>query len=241
MKQVNTTITETATFIKANITKTRMGRKCVDGRYPSSVSIGMIARPGGDAGYVLALLALSEQKGIGLSAGECFSLVYDTVHSEGHFGMHTDDHSENSIGCGHLAKAADDSLCGAYGITSASSRELIAYAKKMVAKKHAIDFVSLPGNHSEKGVLIIDSDTYTVNASDENGTMYFIYDRKRDDAFIRSLVKKINRIDITYESLKAISDQQLNATLHLLAKGLPLYTVTFLGETPTVSFMGDVT
>src|SRR5690606_34821359 len=84
--------------------------------------------------------------------------------------------------------------------------------------------VTLPGEHKEEGVLIIKHEEYTVNSQDENH-MYFIYDKKRDDLFIKKLVETIAVENLVYENFQRVSTLQLGATLQALAKGLPLFEV----------------
>src|SRR5205814_1274014 len=91
-----------------------------------SQATGMIARPGGDAGYVMALLALNRKKHLGLTPEQCFNAVYKAIAKQhGRFCMHTDHHVDPDshthhglIGCGHLAKAATDELSKEYEVKS---------------------------------------------------------------------------------------------------------------------------
>ena len=66
-------------YIQASLTPAKDGRKCVDGRYLPNQSAGMISRPGGDCGYVMALLALNSKKKLGLTPEQCFNAVYKAV------------------------------------------------------------------------------------------------------------------------------------------------------------------
>jgi hypothetical protein len=101
--------------------------------------------------------------------------------------------------------------------------------------------VNLDGDHHEQGVLLIESTDYTVNAMDAaKKSMYFIYDKTRDEDFMRKLVKAMDLPGVTIEDMKEESDKQLEATLHLLAKGLPLYHVTYTYKTPNVSYLTTI-
>jgi hypothetical protein len=66
--------------------------------------------------------------------------------------------------------------------------------------------------------------------------MYFIYDQDRDIEFMKQLVSQMNLAGVTFADMKRESDLQLQATLHNLAKGLPLYVVSFSGRQPHVRF-----
>ncbi|HRN96283.1 MAG TPA: hypothetical protein PLD54_02460, partial [Candidatus Levybacteria bacterium] len=54
-------------FVSANIIPTKNGRKCVDGRYENDEYSGMIARPGADFGYVMAMIGYNNEQKLGLS------------------------------------------------------------------------------------------------------------------------------------------------------------------------------
>jgi len=71
-------------------------------------------------------------------------------------------------------------------------------------------------------------------------TMYFIYDRKRDEAFMKKLVEAMDIPGVTFEDMKKEADIQLQATLHNIAKGLPIYSVSYKNEEPQVSYLATV-
>ncbi len=239
-------IKKTSEYVLCNIVEAREGRKCVDGRYLPTQGGGMIARPGGDFGYVMALLALNRQKKLGLSPEQCFEAVYAVVSQkgDGHFYMHTDHHADPDasthkglIGCGHLAKAADAAISAKYGVDAQEIVQLVNYARNIAHVMPTMEIVNLEGEHNEEGVLVINSDQYTVNAEDPNlGWMYFIYDAARDTEYLKYLVGELNIGGVSFEEMKKESDLQLSATLHNLAKGLPIYKVSFEGKTPSVVF-----
>lgn len=236
----------TRDYILRNIVEARQGRKCVDGRYLPSQGTGMIARPGGDCGYVMALLAVNKSKNLGLSPEQCFNAVYKVVSSgeNGHFCMHTDHHTDpNShthnglIGCGHVAKAALKSLSAEYDVSGEDVERFINYARHIADIMPTMEMIKLEGEHKEVGVLVINSEKYTINAEDPAlGKMYFVYDELRDMAYLNFLVKEMAIPGVNFAEMKRESDLQLAATLHNLAKGLPVYKVTFRGKTPNISF-----
>ena len=61
--------------VRRNAVAATLGRRCIDGRYLLSQGGGMLARPGADFGYLLALLAVNREKGLGLTADGCFEAV----------------------------------------------------------------------------------------------------------------------------------------------------------------------
>lgn len=243
----------TTDYVKKNTVHAKEGRKCVDGRYTSSTAKGMIARAGGDCGYVMALMAINKKKKLGLTPEQCFNEVYRVIQQKMHepFCVHTDhhvdpdleDHEEHVhktvIGCGHLSKAASQKFLERYDVANSDVKKIIAYVRNLAEINKNIDMVNLDGDHKEQGVLLVESDDYTVNACDGN-KMYFIYDKKRDDDFMRKLVKLMDLPGVSFEDMKEESDKQLQATLHLLAKGLPLYQVTYTYKTPKIEYLTTI-
>ena len=246
-------VSGTTAYVKANTVPAHEGRKCVDGRYPANTASGMLARAGGDCGYVMALLAINKKKKLGLTPEQCLNAVYKVICQKLHgaFCMHTDHHvdpeqdglndkmHQTLIGCGHLAKATKQLLREPYDVDNNDVKRIIAYAKNLSEVSDHVEMVNLDGDHKEEGVLLIEGDKYTVNASDDT-KQYFIYDKTRDDAFMKKLVDAMALPDVTFEDMLAESDAQLNATLHNLAKGLPLYKVQFKGKEPSVTYISHI-
>lgn len=239
----------TIDYVEKNVVQAHEGRKCVDGRYLPDQAAGMIARPGGDSGYVMALMAVCKKKNLGLTPEQCFNAVYKVIaKGDGHFCMHTDHHADPDahthkglIGCGHLVKAATETLCKDYDVDGHDVERFVEYARNLADIESSIDIVNLDGEHEEKGVLVISSDEYTVNADNpQMHRMYFIYDEKRDSAFMQSLVTSLDIDGVSFEEMKQESDIQLQATLNNLAKGLPIYKVAFDGELAQVALAGVV-
>ena len=208
----------------------------MDGRYPPDTARGMLARAGGDCGYVMALMAINRKKKLQLTPEQCFNAVYKVISQKMHgaFCIHTDHHADPDhdgvndsmhqtlIGCGHLSKAANRwSLRHPYDVQGKDVKKIIAYAKNLADIGDHVEMVNLDGEHAEQGVLIVDDTTHTVNAMDPKvHTMYFIYDKKRDEAFMKKLVEAMDLPGVTFEDMKKEADIQLQATLHNLAKGL---------------------
>jgi hypothetical protein len=237
-------------YIKASVVPVREGRKCVDGRYLPNQAKGLIARPGGDSGYVMALIAVNRKKKLGLTAQECLCAVYNAVTKhKGKFYLHTDhkcdpdNHSHHGlIGCGHLAKAATMQGCRKYDVTSKDIKTLVYHVRFLCNVSSDIEMVNLDGDHKEEGVLIVRSQKYTILADNPSlSEMYFVYDQDRDVDFMRKLVRTMNIPGITYGDMKQESDLQLHQTLQNLASGLPIYEVSFTahGE-PVVAFTSTV-
>lgn len=245
----------TADYVRRNTVLARDGRKCVDGRYPPDTAQGMLARAGGDCGYVMALMAINRKKKLQLTPEQCFNAVYKVISQKLHgaFCIHTDhhadpDHATNKhmhqtlIGCGHLSQAAAHRLLRhPYDVQSGDVKRIIAYARNLADIGDHVEIVNLNGEHAERGVLIIDDTMSTVNAMDpEKHAMYFIYDKKRDEAFMRKLVRSMAIPGVTFEDMKKEADIQLQATLHNIAKGLPIYTVSYKNKEPHVTYLATI-
>jgi hypothetical protein len=246
----------TLAYVQKNTVVAKEGRKCVDGRYPPETASGMLARAGGDCGYVMALMAINKKKKLGLTPEQCLNAVYKVISEKMHgaFCMHTDHHIDPTdettnekmhqtlIGCGHLAKAATQRrLRETYDVHSADVKRIIAYARNLAEIDDNVEMINLNGEHKEQGVLLVNSDSHTVNAMDPKlKAMYFIYDKTRDEAFMKKLVKAMAIPGVTYEDMQNESDIQMHATLHNIAQGLPIYDVTFEDKKPKVSYLASI-
>lgn len=229
----NQLINQIKKHIDENTVPVQSGRKCIDGRYLSTEFSGAIARPGGDFGYVMALLDVNFEKGLGLTSEEIADKVYNTISQISRpYHIHTDEHALHDpsllIGCGHIVKSTLDSeyanyFSSAYNSAPEDVKKVLSVTEKHLSEDK-IDILVLKGEHKEKGVLIVTGTKKTVNQC--NGKeMYFVYDKTRDDAFIDQLVNELGIEGLTAEDLKRSSDKQLNATLELLAKDLPKFIV----------------
>lgn len=217
------TALENATrFVRENLVSAVAGRKCVDGRYQDSD--GMIARPGGDFGYVMVLLALNKAKGFHLTPGQCVEKVYMALGDHNNrFYMHTDTHAAANHGlpgCGHIAKAMDVKLAESYGLKPME----VQAALMSINLLQRVQNVILQGEHREQGVLVITGEKSPVRS--QNGEkMYFIYDQTRDERLMRDLVGRMGIPGLIAEDFIEVSQKQLAATLQQLAKGKPIFEV----------------
>jgi hypothetical protein len=248
-------IEQTSQYVQKNTVRAREGRKCVDGRYPPDTARGMLARAGGDCGYVMALMAIGDKKKLQLSPEQCFNAVYKVINQKMHgaFCIHTDHHADPGhqfmsnqmhqtlIGCGHLSKAAAQGFRQPYNVPSKDVKRIITYAKNLADITDDVEMINLEGEHAERGILIVEDTQYTVNAMDpKTHEMYFIYDKKRDEEFMEKLIKAMAIPGVTFEDMKKEADIQLQATLHNLAKGLPMYSISYEDKKPHVSYLATI-
>jgi hypothetical protein len=236
-------------YVKASTVTARKGTKCVDGRYLPNQGHGMLARPGADCGYVMALEAVNRNKNLGLTPTECFNYVFKAVQKlNKKFYLHTDEHTDPSphihnglIGCGHLAKAGRKGLSWEYDVRSGDIKEIVHYARSLCEVSSDIEMINLAGKHEEKGVLLVHGDKYSVLTDNpKRHQMYFVYDVDRDRIFMKQLVKTMNIPGVTFEDMIREANLQLEATLQNLAVGLPLYEVTFVGSRPKVQYLKHI-
>ena len=244
------------TYIQNNTIPTKPGRKCVDGRYVQDENSGMIARPGGDLGYAMVLLALSEKKGLNISPEKCFDVIFEALQKLSEkFYMHTDHHADPtsvvssqqsvaSIGCGHAGKPMNEELASAYELDALDEKRLVAHAKNLSVfwKEKGDDsvvLVNLPGEHKEEAVIVNTGREKTVNSQDTHH-MFFIYDKTRDMEFIEKLVQALDIPEITVKEFKEMSDIQTNATLHNLAHEKEIFEVNLDEKSPQINPAGTV-
>lgn len=238
------TIQPVLNFLSKNTVKSKEGFICVDGRYKSSYYSGMLARPGANFRGIMALLAL--RKKLGLTVGKCVDKAVDAVENMGiTFNMHTDEHEDSdrlsSIGCGHIAKAEDPKTAPLYRVHPRDVRLALTYLRIKLEGRKYYKLAELSGEHKESGVLIITGKNYTVNHQDpKTGEMYFVFDKARDDEYTKKLWEKLNIPKLTWKEFSKMNELQLNATLSLLAKNLPIYEVNLDNGEPSVKYIGTV-
>ncbi len=231
-------------FVSKNIVLAKNGRKCISGRYkPDDENSGMIARPGADFGYVIAMLGYNHEQKLGLTVEDCVKRVYEAVMNlDGSFYLHTDHNTDTtlpySIGCRHAFQPTIAENANRYGLDAVDVQHAIELCK--TNQDMNITMIELSGDHKEKGVFIINDIEHTLNSQDDEH-MYFVYDKKRDDLFMKQLIETMGMENVIYEDFQRVSTMQLGVTLQLLAKDLPLFEVDFSDlASPHVRHIGTV-
>lgn len=211
---------------------------CVDGGYTKEQASGELARPGGDLGLSMLLLAL------GFSPQEAFDLVLNFRLSRNQkYGWHTDTHEGHhglEIGCGHC----NASILNAqyYGVSPQIVKELLVIIRKY-QKNHSekMRFITLDREHQEEGIFVVNTPQITLQPWDqENHSQFFVYDQARDQQLIKDLWQFINQKEsqsaeqlrvgnknYTFKDFQKLVDQHTMVTLALLAssQGKPMYEV----------------
>lgn len=231
-------------FVKRNRVKAKPGFICVDGRYKSPFYAGMLARPGGNFRGIMTLLSL--RKKLGLTVGRCVDIAVDAVESMGiTFNLHTDEHTSeqdlSAIGCGHIAKAEDPHFSKLYKVDPEDVKMALVYLRIKLEGRKYYKLAELEGSHKELGVLIITGEKYTVNHADpKTEEMYFVYDQGRDADYTRKLWGRFNIPKLTWKDFSEGTKNQMDATLKILAKDLPIYEINLDSKEPSVKFVGKV-
>lgn len=240
--QITTLIGENAYEIS-----NRLLSRCIDGRYENDTTLPGLAFPGADAGEFALVCATAATCGLEIELKKTFDALVEVVGGVKNLRFHTDSHAEQGkvlAGCGHIKQIVSD--LETYNVTKEQSEfitEQFSLAKKAGAKESV-----LQGDHKEAAVLFIKGDYGVLPQfrfeSREGGmeVQIFIYHNTLVDARHRLFVKKlIEHKALTLEG-KPLDEEHLYALLseaaevHLmetagrLAKGLPIYEVTFSGS-----------
>lgn len=226
-------------FVEANavlITDANKFARCVDGRYENITDCPMIAKPGGDAGDVMALYGALNILGKNLPMETPLNLVIENVNGTEHFNFHTDDKANPTdvgLGCGHVKQAKLDP--DAYGLTAEQINFLVEQLPSLLEKGAHQEV--LHGDHAEQAVIVVDSETHGVMPllrDGENVSEAFIYQKTLHSQQLDQLSKSLQEAiaaqgEVVEESeiRKALNDsfgKQLSETLKRLANGLPIFT-----------------
>ncbi len=234
------------TFVERNKVRAKKGFICVDGRYDNEEYAGMLARPGGNFRGIMVLLAL--RKKLNLPVGRIIDRAVEAVEEMGiPFAIHTDEKHTSpdlaDIGCGHIALAENPKHAKEYQVNPVDVHNALVYLRIKLEGRKYYQVQELEGSHQEKGVLVITGLRNTVKHWDhKHKEMYFVYDKARDDKYLQVLYDYFRDQfpKLTFKDFKEISDMQLTATLHNLAKGLPIFEVNLDDREPMVKQIGVV-
>lgn len=231
---------EFANSQKVLLTPQNMESRCVDGRYEGE-NMPMIAKPGGDIGDAMVLVAAANELGINLEPKEAIEIVVEKVGGVSHFQCHTDEHAEHDqaghgMGCGHFKKSLLEP--NAYGLKPEQAGAFVNEVN--IAVEQGAHEEILHGDHAEQAVFVVDSDKYGITPlrrTDGELQESFVYQKgvhqKQLADMAVSLQEAFAKKGVAVELgavQKAVDDlfgKQLTATLQRLAVGLPMFSITF--------------
>ncbi len=228
-------------FAQSARVPTRAGRRCIDGRYPpGSADSGRLARPGGDLGYLLAVLAANRALRLGWDVETCAARVYRAVTAlDGGFFIHTDHLARSffspvhdAAGCGHISASVQNPT--AYGLDANETIQACDRALELARRDGALHTTVLEEQHAEQAVLLVRGRAHSLESSLPGYGQYFLYDSDRDREFLGKLAAALGFSGGDARELSRISRRQLDASLSLLAGSLPLFTVAVDGDEPEV-------
>lgn len=211
--------------------------RCVDGRYGKRDKDGRrvlppLAFPGGDYGQIAVLLAVSRNNNLEIDIDKAFNSLCKVVGGKENLRIHTakgHDKFGPKSGCGHCKTIANNSKD--FCITS----EDVGHLDKMFED---VEPVVLEGEHQERGSLIIrgrGSLKKGIFPKNDGELSYFVFHKElvheRNKALAKQLIKDgaINIRDARRltKLLNETTDAHLGITLKTLAKGKPVYEVSF--------------
>ncbi len=213
--------------------------RCVDGRYEGIKNFPMVAKPGGDAGDIMAAFGAINELGLELDGEMIINAVMEAVGGKEKFAFHTDSHAEHDnagcgMGCGHLKKAKLEP--DEYGLKQEQMDFLFNKLPQFLEEGAHQEILN--GDHAETAVLVVDSENFGLKPllhSEDGIQEAFVYHKtlhqEQLDQLAKELQEKLAETGVVREEVelrKALDTafgKQLNATLQRLAKDLPVYTV----------------
>jgi rhodanese-related sulfurtransferase len=158
-----------------------------------------------------------------------------------------------NMGCGHLRFVLTD---GGYGVRPELSRAVLkAFHRLRWAGAPELEWVVLGGDHVEGAVIevVLDGDLHSYTriplvSPQVDGLQMFVshpqvtrHLRQETAAFLVEIgAVPRERFDRLCAEIGERGDAQLGATLGRLAKGLPIYRLTFSGGEPSIAALGAV-
>lgn len=198
--------------------------------HPINQEPGEERGPGSSAGKVMALMGVVPT----LSPKDAIIIVKNFETVEGRkFSIHFDDKNHgndldhNGTGCGHVDKASKKDNETLYGLSSDKVQEMSGLIHEFASNgDFEVEAPVLTGNHREEGVLVVQSDRLTVvpNIGD---APFFRFDETRHNSRLKRLAKVAQQdgVVVTGDELIKTATQQRNASVGLLAEGLPIFAV----------------
>jgi hypothetical protein len=221
---------------KIELTDANSYARCVDGRYENLDNFPMIAKPGGDAGDVMAAFGALNMLQSSLPDQVVLDAVMTTIGGVQKFTFHTDSHADPNqpgIGCGHLKQAKIDPE--AYVLTAEQISFILEQLPKLLEQGAHQEV--LQGDHAEQATIVVSSEIFGLKPlvrKGDNLQEVFVYQQAAHQAQLGELAKVLQEAlaasgEVAEEATirKALDNafgKQLTETLKRLANGLPVYT-----------------
>jgi len=223
--------------------KTKFISRCIDGRYANDKDLPALAIPGADAGELALIYVTVNNYGLEMDEEKVWKVLVEVVGGEKNLQFHTDSHADKNIvlgGCGHMKQIRLDNK--AYDITTEQLLKINGQFSKM--KKLGMVELELHGEHQEVAVVMIRGDWAIYpqleieTAVGKRNVQLFIYHQALVDERHKILAERLieNKAitasfefdaEYLYEALSETGENHLMETVTRLAKGLPIYQVTF--------------
>lgn len=233
------TLEEAQAFVEMNskpLDDLNQWSRCVDGRYQGMANFPMIAKPGADAGDVMAAFGALNLLGKTLPSEAVLNAVVNVVGGVQKFAFHTDDHAEPTqpgMGCGHIGQAVADPE--SFGVTAEQMQFIVSELPKLLEQGAQQEV--LHGEHGEQAVIVVNSETHGLLPMlriGDNLREAFVYHKTLHTQQLDKLAKGLQEALAAqgeavedFQIRKALDDafgKQLAEILKRLAKGLPVYT-----------------
>lgn len=197
--------------------------RCSDGRTTNKEAEGGIRIFGADLGVLFAVSEALDKAGVDYTAKELVGRYLLTKKSpliltEGAIENHTDSHAKHQepegVGCGHIRIFAEK---------NSKFSEIWSEVLKLPTEDRYE--MELKGGHNEQGVLVVDSDRFTIDSNDQE-SQYFVFDQKRARNFINKITPALGfGNSLSPDSVWEAYLRQMAETAKILAKGKPQFRV----------------
>jgi len=215
--------------------------RCIDGRYTPAETLPILGFPGADPGQLGVIFAALHTNGIEGDHTKIVEAVSKVVGGKDKLHQHTDSHADQTVtlgGCGHIKQASTDPE--AYSLTN----EDIGFIKEVFTPLRKQNETVLHGDHQEGAVLLLKggwgvAPQATIQTQDgRKAVQVFVfhstYATKRNKIIAQQLVDSgavtlPRGTDVEYieRALHEETENHLMETAKRLAKGLPIYEVSF--------------
>ena len=220
--------------------------RCIDGRYLNDKNLPALAFPGGDLGELALLAATGNAYGFEVDMKKALKTIVEVIGGVENFGIHTDHHGDpkkKASGCGHWKQMKLDPAT--YGLEQKNIDEIQKLIDGPRIKKANV--ITLDGDHLEGAVLMIKGGwgIWPRHKFNLNNGIYeaqvFVYHQSLVDERHRALCSAWLRQkavkpyegcdeDYLYQVLSEMAENHLMETAKRLAKGLPIYQVSFQND-----------